>query len=363
MAERAGSAAPGQAAVELAGVSRRYGDVDAVADVSLRIEEGEFFSLLGPSGCGKSTTLRMIGGFEVPTSGEIRIRGVAMNSVPPHRRPTNMVFQQLGLFPHLTVFDNVAFGLRLAKVPRAEITRRVARQLEIVNLAGFERRYPDQLSGGQQQRVAIARALTNEPSVLLLDEPLGALDLRLRQKMQIELKEIQRRLNTTFIYVTHDQGEAFAMSDRIGIMNHGRLEQVDTPRAIYHRPATEFVADFVGETNLVRGKVTRRSGDTMIVAALGLEVPLVASSVSPGESVTLSIRPEHVRLSRVQPGAPGMVTIRGATFQGSFIHYALETPSGETISARVIDGDASDNLKPGDGADIQFAVEQVRIMG
>jgi spermidine/putrescine transport system ATP-binding protein len=350
----------GVPAVELDRVSRLYGAMAAVDDVSLRIEEGEFFSLLGPSGCGKSTTLRMIGGFDVPSRGEVRIRGVRMNDTPPHRRPTNMVFQQLGLFPHLTVFDNVAFGLRLAKMDRPEIERRVARQLEIVNLAGFEARYPDQLSGGQQQRVAIARALANEPSVLLLDEPLGALDLRLRQKMQIELKEIQRRLNTTFIYVTHDQGEAFAMSDRIGIMNHGRLDQVGTPQAIYRDPATEFVADFVGETNLLRGRVARIEQGTAYVETLGLVVPLGAAGISPGEAVVLSVRPEHVRLDA---DPQGQAVVRGVIFQGSFVQYALETPSGELLTCRALDGGAQDGPVPGDRVALSFASERLRRLG
>jgi len=351
----------GQPAVELSGVTRRFGVLAAVDRVSLAIEEGEFFSLLGPSGCGKSTTLRMIGGFELPSDGEVRIRGVRMNEVPPHRRPTNMVFQQLGLFPHLTVFDNVAFGLRLAKVGRREIANRVARQLEIVNLTGLDRRYPDQLSGGQQQRVAIARALTNEPSVLLLDEPLGALDLRLRQKMQAELKAIQRRLRTTFVYVTHDQGEAFAMSDRIGIMNHGRLEQVDTPKAIYRRPATEFVADFVGETNLVRGRVARVEGGVALVEGLGLSFSVPAETAAAGSAVMLSIRPEHVRLARAPVGVAGGVTVRGVTFQGSFVQYTLETPSGEALTCRVLDGDPNDNLESGEQAVVSFATEQLRL--
>jgi spermidine/putrescine transport system ATP-binding protein len=351
-----GGAAP--AAVELDAVSRFYGAVAAVREVSLRIEEGEFFSLLGPSGCGKSTTLRMIGGFEQPGSGAVRIRGADMTGVPPHRRPTNMVFQQLGLFPHLTVFDNVAFGLRLAKLGRTEIAKRVARQLEIVNLEGYDRRFPDQLSGGQQQRVAIARALANEPSVLLLDEPLGALDLRLRQKMQQELKAIQRRLGTTFVYVTHDQGEAFAMSDRIGIMNHGRLEQVAAPQTIYRDPATAFVADFVGETNLLEGRVARLHGATAIVEALGLSIPLAADGLGRGDAVTLSIRPEHVRLSPAT-GA-GDAALRGVTFQGCFIQYALATPDGGTLTVRVLDGGPGDGLRPGDRVDVGFAMEHVR---
>ena len=348
-------------AVELDGVTRRYGEIDAVQAVTLRIEEGEFFSLLGPSGCGKSTTLRMIGGFDQPSAGEIRIRGTRVNEVPPHRRPTNMVFQQLGLFPHLTVFDNVAFGLRLARIGRAEIARRVGRQLEIVNLAGYEQRFPDQLSGGQQQRVAIARALANEPSVLLLDEPLGALDLRLRQRMQVELKEIQRRLGTTFVYVTHDQAEAFTMSDRIGIMQAGRLEQVDTPRAIYRSPASEFVADFVGETNLLRGQVVALDGAAALVEAMGLRLTIDSAGLAPGQALLLSLRPEHVRLLP-EPGTNAAV-VRNVTFQGASVLYALATPGGGTLLARVPDGAPLDGLAPGARIGIDAAPGQLRRLG
>jgi spermidine/putrescine transport system ATP-binding protein len=346
-------------AVELRQVWRRYGAIAAVHDVSLAVEEGEFFSLLGPSGCGKSTTLRIIGGFDTPTEGGILIRGAPMNAVPPHRRPTNMVFQQLGLFPHLDVFDNVAFGLRLARLTRAEIARRVARQLDVVSLSGYERRFPDELSGGQRQRVAIARALANEPSVLLLDEPLGALDLRLRQKMQVELKEIQRRLGTTFVYVTHDQAEAFAMSDRIGIMNDGRLEQVDTPRRIYDAPATEFVADFVGETNLLRGQVR---DDGVMLQCMTAVIPLDAG-VPSGASITVSARPEHVRLLRVEPaGSQELATVQQVVFQGASVLYTLRLVGGGQLLARVPAGDPLDQLAPGDRTALQLVTSQLRLV-
>ncbi len=223
--------------VALSNVSKRYGDVVAVDDVSLEIRRGEFFSLLGPSGCGKSTTLRMIGGFEFPTSGEIRLRGRVVNDVPPHRRATNMVFQQLALFPHMSVFDNVAFGLRIKRTPAADLRRRVGDALALVDLTGYETRQIHQLSGGQKQRVAIARALVIEPAVLLLDEPLGALDLKLREHMKIELKHLQADFGTTFVYITHDQSEALVLSDRVAVMNAGRFEQVGTPQGALLRAA------------------------------------------------------------------------------------------------------------------------------
>jgi spermidine/putrescine transport system ATP-binding protein len=242
-------------AVELREVSKRFGEVEAVHQVSLQIREGEFFSLLGPSGCGKTTTLRMIAGFERPDAGEILIRGQRMNEVPPFHRPVNTVFQHYALFPHMTVFENVAFGLEMKRLPREEIRRRVAEALRLVRLTGLENRYPRQLSGGQQQRVALARALVNRPAVLLLDEPLGALDLKLRKEMQLELKNLQHQVGITFIYVTHDQEEAMTMSDRIAVMNQGRVLQVGTPVEIYERPATRFVADFIGETNFLEGRL------------------------------------------------------------------------------------------------------------
>src|SRR6188474_1155878 len=243
--------------VELREVSKRFGDVLAVDNLNLDIASGEFFTLLGPSGCGKTTTLRMIAGFEQPSAGEIRIEGEGVAGLPPHKRPTNTVFQSYALFPHLSVEDNVAFGLKRKKVPREEIRRRVAAELERVGLAGEAKRRPAQLSGGQQQRVALARALVNLPKVLLLDEPLGALDLKLRKGLQVELKRIQREVGITFVYVTHDQEEALTMSDRMAVMNRGVIEQVDTPETVYARPSTTFVAGFIGVSNLMPGTVTR----------------------------------------------------------------------------------------------------------
>src|SRR5436190_20427850 len=259
----------GAVAISLEGVAKRFGSVAAVEATTLDIREGEFFSMLGPSGCGKTTTLRMIAGFEVPDEGRVLLRGADVTNVPPNQRNVNTVFQHYALFPHMNVFDNVAFGLELKKVPRGERRERVAEMLRIVQLEGMEKRKPQQLSGGQQQRVALARALVNRPAALLLDEPLGALDVKLRKQMQLELKRIQHELGTTFVYVTHDQEEALAMSDRIAVMNGGLVEQIGDPREIYERPRTAFVADFIGSLNalefrvdeLVGGYAVMRVGD------------------------------------------------------------------------------------------------------
>ena len=257
--------------VRLVELTKRFGDLVAVDRVNLDIREGEFFSLLGPSGCGKTTTLRMIGGFELPTSGRIELRGHDITHEPPERRPVNMVFQSYALFPHLTVADNVAFGLRRRKVPDPDVRRRVGAALELVRLQGYDRRRPDQLSGGQQQRIALARALVCEPTVLLLDEPLGALDLKLRRQLQVELKRIQIEVGITFVYVTHDQEEALALSDRIAVMNGGRVEQLGSPEELYDRPATRFVADFIGTTNLLAGTLESVSTTGAVVRLEGGE--------------------------------------------------------------------------------------------
>src|SRR6266516_4054689 len=252
-------------AIALESVSKRFGGIGAVDDVSFPIAEGEFFSLLGPSGCGKTTTLRMIAGFEAPDEGRIVLQGRDVTSVPANRRPVNLVFQQYALFPHMSIFDNVAFGLRLKRVPKAELRTRVQEMLEVVSLQGFERRRPRQLSGGQQQRVVLARALVNRPAALLLDEPLGALDVKLRKQMQLELKRIQSTLGTTFVYVTHDQEEALAMSDRIAVMNGGRVEQTGEPREIYEHPTTPFVADFIGSLNALDLRIDELVGENAVM--------------------------------------------------------------------------------------------------
>ena len=255
----------GRPSVELERVTKRFGDFTAVRALDLIVPAGEFFTLLGPSGCGKTTTLRMVAGFEEPTEGRVLIDGVDVEGVPPFKRPTNTVFQSYALFPHLSVEDNVAFGLRRKGVPKDEVRRRVHEELERVGLAAEAKRKPRQLSGGQQQRVALARALINQPAVLLLDEPLGALDLKLRKGLQVELKRIQRDVGITFVYVTHDQEEALTMSDRIAVMNHGVIEQLDPPEEIYERPRTEFVAGFIGVSNLMPGSVAAVNGDQVDV--------------------------------------------------------------------------------------------------
>jgi spermidine/putrescine ABC transporter ATP-binding subunit len=341
----------GESEVVLDHVSKRFGSTAAVDDVSISIRRGEFFSLLGPSGCGKSTTLRMISGFERPTSGSIRIRGQVVNDVPPHRRDSNLVFQQLALFPHLDVFDNISFGLRIKRMSRSEIRRRVAAMLELVGLAGFEKRRIAQLSGGQQQRVAIARALVNEPAVLLLDEPLGALDLKLRVQMQRELKAIQHRVGTTFVYVTHDQGEALTMSDRIAVMNQGRVEQIGSGRDIYLRPRTSFVATFIGETNLLSAEAERQDGE-LVTVRVGEHRMQVRSreAVSAGETVTISARPERLSLSpaRLEDQTNGAwhSRVADASFLGSTVRYEVELPSGERVKVDRLAG-VEPMLQPG----------------
>ena len=292
-------------AVELQDVVKRFpspegGEVTAVNHVNMRIRNGEFFSLLGSSGCGKTTSLRMIAGFEWPTEGEVVIMGQAMGRTPPYARPVNTVFQSYALFQHMTVFDNVAFGLEMEHVPAAEIKRRVGEALEMVQLGGMGARKPKQLSGGQQQRIALARALVKRPTVLLLDEPLGALDLKLRKEMQIELKALQMQVGITFVYVTHDQEEALTMSDRIAVMSKGIVMQVGTPVDIYERPTSRFVADFIGESNFMEGTVSGINGQEVSVSVPGLEgdvVGLGQGTISVGQAVAVSIRPEKIQVT------------------------------------------------------------------
>ena len=286
------------ASIELREVSKYFGETAAVAGVSLTVEQGEFLTLLGPSGCGKTTTLRMIGGFEFPSSGEVLIDGVAMATRPPYRRPVNTVFQSYALFPHLTVGQNISYGLEMARVPRPERTRLVAEVLELVRLPHVEKRKPSELSGGQQQRVALARALVNRPAVLLLDEPLGALDLKLRKAMQLELKRLNREVGATFIYVTHDQEEALTMSDRIAVMSEGRILQLGPPEEIYDRPLSRFVADFIGQTNFLAVELRRVVDDEAEVElpGSGLLRARLPAGVTPRERTTLAVRPEKMAL-------------------------------------------------------------------
>ena len=287
-------------------------DDELVLDhINLYINDSEFLTLLGPSGCGKTTTLRIIGGFTTPTSGDVTFDGVRINDVPPHRRQINTVFQKYALFPHLDVFENIAFGLRIAKVPAEEIEERVTEMLGVVSLKGFEHRKITQLSGGQQQRVAIARALVNRPKVLLLDEPLGALDLRLRKDMQIELKRIQQQMGITFIYVTHDQEEALTMSDTVVVMDKGRIQQIGTPEDIYNEPKNAFVADFIGESNILNGIMVRDN----VVKMYGKEFPCVDGGFAPNEPVDVVIRPEDIDIVPVEQGQLAG-TVTNVTFKG-----------------------------------------------
>ena len=287
-------------------------DDELVLDhINLYINDSEFLTLLGPSGCGKTTTLRIIGGFTTPTSGDVTFDGVRINDVPPHKRQINTVFQKYALFPHLDVFENIAFGLRIAKVPQDEVEQRVTEMLEVVSLKGFEQRRVDQLSGGQQQRVAIARALVNRPKVLLLDEPLGALDLRLRKDMQNELKRIQQQMGITFIYVTHDQEEALTMSDTVVVMDKGRIQQIGTPEDIYNEPKNAFVADFIGESNILNGTMVRDN----VVKMYGKEFPCVDGGFAPNEPVDVVIRPEDIDIVPVEQGQLAG-TVTNVTFKG-----------------------------------------------
>jgi spermidine/putrescine transport system ATP-binding protein len=329
-------------AIELEGVSKRYGKVAAVQGVSLAIEEGEFFSLLGPSGCGKTTTLRMIAGFEVPDEGRIVLQGKDVTSVFSNRRPVNMVFQQYALFPHMSIYDNVAFGLKVKGVPRREHQGRVSELLRIVELEGLERRRPRQLSGGQQQRVALARALVNNPAALLLDEPLGALDVKLRKQMQLQLKAIQHDVGTTFVYVTHDQEEALAMSDRIAVMNSGRVEQVGSPREIYEHPQTAFVADFIGSLNVLELSVDELVGDYAVMRLDEAErvVAAVGPDIRIGDALRVAVRPEQVRITPPGSVAPDggsrlQGTIAELVFLGMYTQFHVDTQIGRLASFRL----------------------------
>jgi spermidine/putrescine transport system ATP-binding protein len=305
--QRRGSATPHEA-IRIENVTKRFGEHVAVDDVSLAIEQGEFFSLLGPSGCGKTTTLRMLAGFEAPSAGRIMLEGEPVEKVPPYERDVNMVFQSYALFEHLNVADNVAFGLKRRKVEKPEVKRRVAEALELVNLAERSDARTNELSGGQKQRVALARALVNRPKVLLLDEPLGALDLKLRRQMQVELKQIQREVGITFVYVTHDQEEALSMSDRIAVMNAGRVAQIGPPEDVYEHPSEEFVAGFIGISNLLAGVVD--DDDGMVRLANGLKVPApIPDGCSRGDAVNLSVRPEKIAIE--EEVTDGMVTLQG----------------------------------------------------
>jgi spermidine/putrescine transport system ATP-binding protein len=346
----------GAVAVGLDGVTKRFGeDVVAVDDVDLEIRDGEFFSLLGPSGCGKTTTLRMIAGLEYPTDGSVRIFGEEMGIRPPNKRPVNTVFQSYALFPHMNVEDNVGFGLRMQKVGKTERTRRVGEAIDLVRLTGMEKRRPKALSGGQQQRVALARALVNQPKVLLLDEPLGALDLKLRQTMQLELKDIQHEVGITFVYVTHDQEEALTMSDRVGVMNEGRLVQVGGSEDIYESPDNLFVAGFVGDMNFLPAEVTEPG----MVRLTGGDVVGAKTSSPPGTPVTLTLRPEMLHLySDVADTPEGRNSVAGSVtrtiFYGDSLFYEVDIGAAGSLDVRVENLPAMKRWDVGDNVVVDF---------
>ncbi len=351
-----------QPSVELRGVSKRFGELTAVDDLDLTLGSGEFFTLLGPSGCGKTTTLRMIAGFERPDAGAIRIEGADVAGLPAHKRPTNTVFQSYALFPHLSVEDNVAFGLKRKRVGKDEIAERVAAELRRVGLADQGRRKPGQLSGGMQQRVALARALVNLPKVLLLDEPLGALDLKLRKGLQVELKRIQREVGITFVYVTHDQEEALTMSDRIAVMNRGRVEQVDVAEEVYERPATSFVAGFIGVSNLMPGTV---SGPGKVKLDSGLEVAAETGSLAPGQGCAAVVRPEKLRVELAGAAVPstnGQPRVEGVVESSIYLGTAtqLVVDLGDEVKMTVLVPNADEAARqslPGGGARVVLSWE------
>ena len=328
-------------------VTKLFGRVRALQSVDIEVDEGEFFALLGPSGCGKTTLLRILAGFESPTQGEVFIDGQAMSAVPPNRRPVNMVFQNYAIFPHLNVRQNLAYGLRRERLPKAELDAVIERALALIKLEGFGERRSDQLSGGQRQRVALARALVKQPKVLLLDEPLGALDKRLREQMQVELRALQQEVGITFVFVTHDQEEALSMSDRIAVMSEGRVLQVDTPERLYERPASREVADFIGTMNFVEGEVEAVDGATATVNAGSLGRVSAAMSeqrFGRGSRVLIAIRPEKIAVSREKPGARFNVVrgrVAAASYLGDRSHLRVDVPGlGTPISV------ASQNVLP-----------------
>jgi spermidine/putrescine transport system ATP-binding protein len=319
--------------VELENVTRRFGNVVAVDAVSLGVRRGEFLTLLGPSGCGKTTLLRMIAGFDVPDTGRVILGGRDVTDLPPYRRDVTTVFQQYALFPHMNVFENVAFGLRRRRIARDEIKRRVGQSLEMVRMSGLEDRRPAELSGGQQQRVAVARALVLEPKVLLLDEPLAALDLKLRKQVQLELKSLQRRLGISFVYVTHDQEEALTMSDRIVVMNAGRIEQQGRAEEIYERPLTEFVAGFIGLSNVIEGTVESSEDDISVINLGKATITVRAGKLCRGERVRVMVRPEKIRLSFDGPGRALEGRIESAVYLGDSTQWRVILEGGQAITA------------------------------
>ncbi|MBN3947743.1 MAG: ABC transporter ATP-binding protein [Nostoc sp. NMS7] len=325
--------------VELRNVFKFFNQEPAVHGIDLDVRQGEFFSILGPSGCGKTTILRLIAGFEIADAGKVLIQGQSMTNVPPYRRPVNTVFQSYALFNHLNVWDNIAFGLRLKKIPKSEIESRVQEALKLVKMESLRSRFPNQLSGGQQQRVALARALVNRPTVVLLDEPLGALDLKLRKEMQVELSNLHKGLGVTFVMVTHDQEEALCLSDRIAVMNQGKIEQVGTPSQIYEHPSTAFVADFIGDTNLFSGEIVGvDSSNVQILTKTGLSIVISRAEDTPAEisqAVVVSVRPEKIQLSLYPPNLPANCfegRLVNVMYLGTHVNYVVELTNGISIN-------------------------------
>ncbi|MEZ5843886.1 MAG: ABC transporter ATP-binding protein [Hyphomicrobiaceae bacterium] len=352
--------------VSIEGVRKSFQRIVAVDGVSLTVGRGEFVSLLGPSGCGKTTLLRMLAGFEAPDEGRIAIDGADVVSVPPHLRPVNMVFQSYALFPHLTVFDNLAFGLRRKRVPSAEVSRSVNGFLALVGLEDYALRFPSQLSGGQQQRVALARVLVNKPKVLLLDEPLAALDLKLRKRMQLELKQLQREVGISFVFVTHDQDEALALSDKVAVMNGGRLLQYDTCREIYDRPRTEFVANFLGEANILSARLVERGAPTLLEIS-GRRIAVSDAGEAHGalsQSVLLALRPEDVSVAgSAQEGVNALpAAVTDKMFLGNSCDLFLRTDDGVAVLSRGLDRDAFDRIAVGDRVEMSWKPTSGRIV-
>ena len=343
--------------VSLRNVEKWYGNNHVVKDMNLEIEEGEFLTLLGPSRCGKTTTLRMIAGFEDATEGSIEVQGVRVEEKEPFQRDVNTVFQNYSLFPHMTVYDNVAYGPTIRKMPKDEIRRRVTEMLELVQMANYEKRKPEALSGGQKQRIAIARALINNPRVLLLDEPLGALDLKLRKQMQIELKRLQKKLGITFVYVTHDQEEAMTMSDRIAVMRDGVILQMGAPMEIYERPATRFVADFIGESNVLEGRVTGVKEGVLSVETPAGGVQCWGQGFGVGDALCVAIRPEYLRISR-EPvdGFSLPATVKDFIYMGALIKTSLDLKNGQEVKLSRLEADSS--LREGDAVHLWWEAEK-----
>jgi spermidine/putrescine transport system ATP-binding protein len=351
--------------VKLESLTKHFDQAAAVQDISLEIQAGEFFSLLGPSGCGKTTTLRMVAGFEPPTSGKILLDGVDVASLPPNRRNVNTVFQSYALFPFLNVAENVAFGMKYKSVPKAELSTRVAQALDLVQLSGYEKRRPNQLSGGQQQRVALARALVLRPAVLLLDEPLGALDAQIRKQLRLELKALQEEVGITFVFVTHDQEEALSMSDRVAVMNAGQVEHIGTPAAVYETPATVFVADFLGVSNLMDAQTAERGPDHCTVTVGDFRLRAGCGDLDARGAVKLVARPERVELlehgSQRENCLPGMV--ERTVYVGATVQVMVRLATGAQLQASIVNTGQTEQYSQGTPVALYIPPDALRVLG